>query len=809
MGMRRGVLTKVAAVVAILGVSPMVTGSSPAIVGAAGSATVDGQFAAIGPIGQFGSIDVTVVGRGGVPATGVGAVALNVTVTNPTAPSFLTVWPTGVARPTASSLNFTPGQTVPNMVIVPVGTNGQVSFYNNTGAVDVVVDVLGWFPTGSAYTGLTPARLVDTRADGGSIDGAYIHTGQVGQAAAIDVTVVGRGGVPATGVGAVALNVTVTNPTASSFLTVWPTGVGRPTASSLNFTPGQTVPNMVIVPVGTNGQVSFYNNTGGVDVVVDVLGWFPVGGAYTGLTPARLVDSRADGASIDGAYIHTGQVGQAASIDVTVVGRGGVPSTGVGAVALNVTVTNPGASSFLTVWPTGVGRPTASSLNFTPGQTVPNMVIVPVGANGRVSFYNNTGGVDVVVDVLGWFPTGGAYTGLTPARLVDTRIPDPLPPFGIGPVRSRLVVRPNLVQVAGTDRIAVWVCDIPSTTRYPLYTFYNDPASTSLVIDPGQLASWAQRTVGRYFDQISAGRYEPVFAGLGHIQLSDTDGPPECEQKAMALTPSPFTNVLVTDTFVYGGGEASPGLIPYQDQFDLDILHSPPSKTKRYAWVGGGSTVAAHPDPIIVAHEIGHTLHWPHSFFGPGNEYDNPTDVMSERPLDSHCNWNIDGVVQPCVVNNTLAFNRFAAGWMDDGQVRVHDGGSEAVTLDSAGGGGIQMVAAPDPSDSRVMLTLEARPDSGGDADFPYGGVAAFIIDQRPVECPDSPGYGACVSTWRRQAPAIGQPGSYTHVLAVGTTTVIDGVTVTISSQSGDTFTATVSGTFTAPASLPPGSTDG
>ncbi len=806
MSIRPTVAAKIGVAVVILGMSPMVIGTSPLPVGAVGSITIDGQYASIGPIGQFGSIDVTVTGRGGVPASGVGAVALNVTATNPTAGSFLTVWPTGVGRPTASSLNFQPGQTVPNMVIVPVGANGQVSIYNNAGAVDVVVDVLGWFPVGGAYTGLTPARLVDTRSDGVSIDGSYVNTGQIGQFGSIDVTVTGRGGVPASGVGAVALNVTATNPTAGSFLTVWPTGVGRPTASSLNFQPGQTVPNMVIVPVGANGQVSIYNNAGAVDVVVDVLGWFPVGGAYTGLTPARLVDTRSDGVSIDGSYVNTGQIGQFGSIDVTVTGRGGVPASGVGAVALNVTATNPTAGSFLTVWPTGVGRPTASSLNFQPGQTVPNMVIVPVGANGQVSIYNNAGAVDVVVDVLGWFPVGGAYTGLTPARLVDTRIPDPLPVFPIGSTRSRLVVRPTLHQVAGTDRIAVWVCDVPATTTNFLYSFYNDPASTSLVIDPLKVASWAQQTVGTYFDRISAGRYEPIFVGLGHIALSNTDGPSDCVDKAQALTPSPFTDVLATDTFSYGGGQASPGGITTSDRFNYDILKDPPSKTQRYAWVGGGATGGAYPDAQVVAHEIGHTLHWPHSFFGPGDEYDDPTDVMSRLPIDSRCNFTENGVVHPCLPNNTLAFNRFAAGWIDDSQVRVHDSGSETVVLDSAGNAGLQMVAVPYPGDSRVMLTLETRPDSGADEDFPYGGVAAFIIDQRPNECSAGPSYGACISVFRRQAPAIGLPNSYTHLLAVGSTTVIDGVTINVSAQVGETFTVTVSGSFAAPPSLPLGS---
>src|SRR5882757_9837856 len=87
----------------------------------ADSPTVDGQFAGTGPIGPGATVNLTVVGRGGVPVSGVGSVALNVTVTDPSASSFVTVWPAGGGRPNASNLNFVAGQTVPNMVVVAVG----------------------------------------------------------------------------------------------------------------------------------------------------------------------------------------------------------------------------------------------------------------------------------------------------------------------------------------------------------------------------------------------------------------------------------------------------------------------------------------------------------------------------------------------------------------------------------------------------------------------------------------------------------------------------------------------------------------
>jgi hypothetical protein len=87
-----------------------------------------------------------VTGRGGVGLSGVSAVALNVTVTQPTAAAYLTVYPAGVTRPLASNLNFVAGETVANVVVVPVGAGGQVSIFNSLGSTQVVVDVVGWFP---------------------------------------------------------------------------------------------------------------------------------------------------------------------------------------------------------------------------------------------------------------------------------------------------------------------------------------------------------------------------------------------------------------------------------------------------------------------------------------------------------------------------------------------------------------------------------------------------------------------------------------------------------------------------------------
>jgi hypothetical protein len=72
-------------------------------------------------------------------------VVLNTTATAATRSSFLTVFPSGGARPLASNLNFGAGQNVPNLVVARVGANGEVSIYNNQGTVNVVADVEGWY----------------------------------------------------------------------------------------------------------------------------------------------------------------------------------------------------------------------------------------------------------------------------------------------------------------------------------------------------------------------------------------------------------------------------------------------------------------------------------------------------------------------------------------------------------------------------------------------------------------------------------------------------------------------------------------
>lgn len=338
-------------------------------------------------VGSGQSIAVKLAGVGTVPATAASAVLLNVTVTSPSRDGFLTVWPSGTTQPNASNLNFRSGQTVPNLVMARLGADGAIALYNSAGEADLIGDVVGYFVEsgGSKLVPLTPNRVLDTRA--GSV-------GALGAEKSFELQIGGKAGVP-TSAQAVVMNLTAIDPTADSFLTVWPSGQSRPNASNLNFAAGQTVPNLVVAKLGTGGRVSVFNSAGTVHLAADVVGYFSTTAGAEGvpMKPVRLLDTRVKG----------GKVGAKGTIDVVVAGVGGIPDSGVAAVAVNVTAVDPSEAGFLTVWPAGEKMPTASSLNFRRGQTVPNLVMAKVGANNKISLYNESGSAHLIVDVCGYY----------------------------------------------------------------------------------------------------------------------------------------------------------------------------------------------------------------------------------------------------------------------------------------------------------------------------------------------------------------------------------------------------------------------
>ncbi len=334
-----------------------------------------------------------VPGTAGVPADAE-ALVLNVTATESSAPSFLTVYPSGGAVPTASNLNFAAHQTIPNLVTVPVGAGGDISFATAAGATDVVADLVGWFgpSAGERFNAVDPTRILDSRGPTGGW-GSRLAAG-----APRDLTVTGVAGVPATA-SAVTLNVTATNGSAGSFLTLFPAGVATPpTASNVNFAANETIANLAVVQVGAGGAVRIANAVGSVDVVVDVVGYYDAGTGdlFHPLSPTRVLDSRGANGGWGSPLV------AGAARPLTIAGARGIPSD-AHAVAGNVTVTNATTPSFLTVSPAGGAPPNVSNLNFAAGQTIPNHVAIKLGAQGAVSFRHAAGSVDVVFDLVGYY----------------------------------------------------------------------------------------------------------------------------------------------------------------------------------------------------------------------------------------------------------------------------------------------------------------------------------------------------------------------------------------------------------------------
>jgi hypothetical protein len=387
---------------------------------------------ASGPAGPGGIIHLQVAGRGGVPASGVSAVVLNVTVTSPTEASYITVFPAGPSRPGSSSLNFVPGWTGANSVTVALGPGGVVDLFNHAGSTHLIADVVGYYlagasvgATGGELQTVEPERLFDSRFDW--------NLGRLPAGTAVEIPVsygsVGDPGFYDPHVRALAVNITAVDATGTGYLTSW-SGQGlTPNASTLNYTRGAVVPNFAIVPTSPCQlcgagfpSISVYTSVD-VHVIVDVIGFYDDGqladGTHDGLRflpqhPSRIVDSRT-GFGLPGA------LGQQATARVSPP----AVAAPTEALALNLTAVSPTTTTFVSAWPTGGARPTVSTLNPGAGQIIPNAAIVTLGDDKDFNLFNNLGSVHIVVDQVGSFyyrPALSSAAGKTSANSNVKRI---------------------------------------------------------------------------------------------------------------------------------------------------------------------------------------------------------------------------------------------------------------------------------------------------------------------------------------------------------------------------------------------------
>jgi hypothetical protein len=330
------------------------------------------------PAGQ--TITLQVTGRGGVP-TGATAAVLGVVAVDPVRSGFLTMFPCTPTRPTASTLNFVPGQTVANTAITTLSSTGRTCIYAHA-TTDVVVDVTGWIGPGASarFTAMAPTRVADTRTGLGGV-----RRLPAGGTIEVDFS-----SLPST-TRAVALNVTSDAASGPGFATVSPCASTRPDTSTINFVAGDVRPNNTIVGVGANRRVCIYSMTA-TEIVVDLVGYFgPSGLSYLPATPQRLLDTRESIGYLPASGIVSYRPSVAALGSATAV-----------SAAVNVTATGHARAGFVTTYNCAT-RPTTSSLNAVVGQVNANGAIVPLASNGRDSCLFTQSGGHLVVDLNGWW----------------------------------------------------------------------------------------------------------------------------------------------------------------------------------------------------------------------------------------------------------------------------------------------------------------------------------------------------------------------------------------------------------------------
>ena len=207
-----------------------------------------------------------------------------------------------------------------------------------------------------SYHAVTPQRLLDTRIAFGTSSTAMTTPG-VPTPISLPAA--------ASGVAAVVLNLTVTEPAGDGFATAYPCGQQLPLASNVNFLAAQTVPNLVIAKPGTDGHVCVVTSVA-AHLVVDLQGWFPIG-AYDPLpVPERVLDTRTGAQRKLAAGVETFLVADQSS----------------DAIVANVTVIDPDTPGYLTVYPCGTTPPITSNLNFVAGEVVANLAIARSGGAG-------------------------------------------------------------------------------------------------------------------------------------------------------------------------------------------------------------------------------------------------------------------------------------------------------------------------------------------------------------------------------------------------------------------------------------------
>ncbi len=339
--------------------------------------TRDGTGGRGHPLGSGELMSVALAGRYGIPDDAT-AVVVNITAIRPTEATYLLMWNGEVPRPEATSVTALPGRATAGLTVCQLNDVGQGVLYNHAGDVDLVFDLVGYFsPTAPLrLASWTTRRLIDTRD----------VNWPIGEGQVLEVPVRGWAGVSA-GAEVAIVNLTITEATRDTFLSVTRSIDGAPEGSTINTRAGDTTANLAFVALGERGTIRLRNHAGDVHIVIDVLGSFaPDGdGWFRPHLPSRVFDSRApdtdlaNGAKIEMASRTTDGIAQLAT----------------------VTAVTPSVDSYVNVAQAGDGVG-SSNVNVAAHEIATNLFL-SAQRTDTVELRTNADHVHVVIDSLGEF----------------------------------------------------------------------------------------------------------------------------------------------------------------------------------------------------------------------------------------------------------------------------------------------------------------------------------------------------------------------------------------------------------------------
>jgi hypothetical protein len=325
--------------------------------------------------------DMPLLGRAGLPASGVAAVVVNVEVASPTTAGYVSVTP-GCSTSQTANQEFAAGTTVSNQVTVRLDDAGRLRIRLSAGRASVFVDVAGYYstdPVGDRFH-----AVASTRANPG---GTVVRAGTP-----VHLTVAGHG-VPDDGtVDAVTATVEVSAPSSAGFVRVTPDGTNSQTAVQ-EFRAGQTISNLVTAAL-VGGKIELQVSAGSARVFVDVNGYYSTPAVTTGDAFHPLPTARVN--------VGGTTVTRLADLHLAVAGHAGVPATGATAVAGVVEVSAPSDPGYVRVTPDGVASQTATQ-EFSRSQTISNAVAVGLSGAGRIQLHMSFGRAKLFVDIAGYF----------------------------------------------------------------------------------------------------------------------------------------------------------------------------------------------------------------------------------------------------------------------------------------------------------------------------------------------------------------------------------------------------------------------